>query len=58
MEPAEIVHHQGLDATGAIIGDPAGHDVMARVAADENLHHLFYRDLATAAFAVAPDQMM
>ena len=25
---------------------PAGYDVMMRVAADENLHHLFYRDLA------------
>jgi acyl-[acyl-carrier-protein] desaturase len=45
-------------ATGAMIGDPAGHEVMSRVAADENLHHLFYRDLAAAAFKVAPDQMM
>lgn len=45
-------------ATGAMIGDPVGHEVMARVAADENLHHLFYRDLAAAAFKVAPDQMM
>jgi len=44
--------------TGSMIGDPAGHEVMARVAADENLHHLFYRDLAAAAFRVAPDQMM
>ena len=44
--------------TGAMIGDPAGHEVMSRVAADENLHHLFYRDLAAAAFKVAPDQMM
>jgi len=45
-------------STGAMIGDPVGHDVMSRVAADENLHHLFYRDLAAAAFKVAPDQMM
>jgi acyl-[acyl-carrier-protein] desaturase len=45
-------------ATGVIIGDPAGERVMSRVAADENLHHLFYRDLATAAFAVEPDEMM
>jgi len=30
------------------IGDNADTDVMARVAADENLHFLFYRDLATA----------
>ena len=45
-------------ATGVMIGDPAGERVMSRVAADENLHHLFYRDLATAAFAIEPDEMM
>lgn len=45
-------------ATGVMIGDPAGERVMSRVAADENLHHLFYRDLATAAFALEPDEMM
>ena len=45
-------------ATGVMIGDPAGERVMTRVAADENLHHLFYRDLATAAFAIEPDEMM
>lgn len=44
--------------TGVMIGDPAGERVMSRVAADENLHHLFYRDLASAAFAVEPDEMM
>src|SRR6478609_10567201 len=33
--------------TGRLLGDPAGYDVMMRVAADENLHHLFYRDLFT-----------
>ena len=31
--------------TGTLLGDRAGYDVMMRVAADENLHHLFYRDL-------------
>jgi len=45
-------------ATGVMIGDPAGERVMSRVAADENLHHLFYRDLASAAFAIQPDEMM
>lgn len=44
--------------TGVMIGDPAGERVMSRVAADENLHHLFYRDLASAAFALQPDEMM
>ncbi len=45
-------------ATGRMIGDPAGYDVMMRVAADENLHQLFYRDLATAAIERDPDGMM
>ncbi len=31
--------------TGKLVGDQVGYDVMMRVAADENLHHLFYRDL-------------
>ena len=45
-------------ATGRMIGDPVGYDVMMRVAADENLHQLFYRDLATAAIDVDPNGMM
>jgi acyl-[acyl-carrier-protein] desaturase len=45
-------------STGRMIGDPAGYDVMMRVAGDENLHQLFYRDLATAAIEVDPDGMM
>lgn len=45
-------------STGVMIGDDAGREVMSRVATDENHHHLFYRDLATAAFAVAPNEMM
>jgi acyl-[acyl-carrier-protein] desaturase len=45
-------------ATGKLMGDPAGYEVMARVAADENLHQLFYRDLAAAAIEVDPDGMM
>ena len=45
-------------ATGRMIGDPVGYEVMMRVAADENLHQLFYRDLAAAALAVDPNGMM
>ena len=37
---------------------PGGYEVMMRVAADENLHQLFYRDLATAAIAASPNGMM
>src|SRR5207342_2917046 len=28
--------------TGRLVRDPVGYELMARVAADENLHHLFY----------------
>jgi acyl-[acyl-carrier-protein] desaturase len=44
--------------TGRLLPDGAGRDIMARVAADENLHFLFYRDLATAAFELDPSAMM
>ena len=44
--------------TGLVIGDPAGYAVMMRVAADENLHHLFYRDLVSAALEVDPSTMV
>ncbi len=40
--------------TGRLLGDGAGYDVMMRVAADENLHHLFYRDLTQAAIELDP----
>ncbi len=44
--------------TGKLIGDKAGQDVMLRVGNDENLHFLFYRDLATAALEADPSNMM
>lgn len=47
-----IAHHN----TGKRIDDPAGREVMTRVAADENLHYLFYRDLVTAALAAEPSE--
>ena len=45
-------------STGRMMGDPAGYEVMMRVAGDENLHQLFYRDLAAAAIEVDPDGML
>jgi acyl-[acyl-carrier-protein] desaturase len=44
--------------TGKLLGDTVGYELMARVAADENLHHLFYRDVASAAFALDPSSMV
>src|SRR3712207_3051299 len=40
--------------TGKHLGEPRGYDLLARVAADENLHHLFYRDMVTAGLEVDP----
>jgi acyl-[acyl-carrier-protein] desaturase len=55
QELATRISHR---ATGKMIGDPAGYEVMMRVAGDENLHQLFYRDLAAAAIELDPDGMM
>lgn len=40
--------------TGKVLGDPAGYNVMARVAFDENLHFMFYRDMVGACLEVDP----
>src|SRR6478735_5581932 len=55
QELATRISHR---ATGKMIGDQAGYEVMMRVAGDENLHQLFYRDLAAAAIECDPDGMM
>jgi acyl-[acyl-carrier-protein] desaturase len=44
--------------TGKASADPVCERLLARVAADENLHMLFYRNLLEAAFRLAPDQTM
>lgn len=44
--------------TGKHLDDAAGRAIMSRVAADENLHHLFYRDLVTHALAIDPSAMV
>jgi len=55
QELATRISHRN---TGKLLGDPVGYDLMARVAADENLHHLFYRDLTAAAFDADPSGMV
>jgi acyl-[acyl-carrier-protein] desaturase len=44
--------------TGRLAGDPVADRLLARIAADENLHMIFYRDLVAASLALAPDQTM
>jgi acyl-[acyl-carrier-protein] desaturase len=55
QELATRISHRN---TGLLLDDPAGRAVMARVAADENLHHLFYRDLAGIAIECDPSSMV
>lgn len=49
-----IAHHN----TGKMVDDPVGYEVMKRVAADENRHYLFYRDLSSAALELDPSGMV
>lgn len=55
QELATRVSHRN---TGKISGDPICDQLLAKVAADENLHMIFYRNLLGAAFELAPDAAM
>jgi acyl-[acyl-carrier-protein] desaturase len=52
QELATRVSHRN---TGRFSGDPVCEQLLAKVAADENLHMLFYRNLLLAAFDLAPN---
>jgi len=55
QELATRVSHRN---TGRLAGDPAADRLLSRIAADENLHMVFYRDLVSAVLAIAPDQVL
>jgi acyl-[acyl-carrier-protein] desaturase len=55
QELATRVSHRN---TGRISGDPICDQLLARVATDENLHMIFYRNLLGAAFELAPNESM
>mgnify|MGYP001232501957 CR=1 FL=1 len=55
QELATRISHRN---TGKLLEDKAGYEIMARVAADENLHYLFYRDLVSAALELDPSTMV
>lgn len=42
--------------TGRYTDEPVAEKLLARVAADENLHMIFYRDLVRAALQISPDE--
>lgn len=55
QELATRVSHRN---TGKATGCPLAEQLLARIAQDENLHMVFYRNLLAAAFDVAPDETM
>jgi acyl-[acyl-carrier-protein] desaturase len=55
QELATRVSHRN---TGRASGDPICDQMLSRIAQDENLHMIFYRNLLGAAFELAPDLAM
>jgi acyl-[acyl-carrier-protein] desaturase len=55
QELATRVSHRN---TGKICNDPIADRMLARIAADENLHMIFYRDMCGAAIDLVPDQAL
>jgi acyl-[acyl-carrier-protein] desaturase len=55
QELATRVSHRN---TGTAAGCQVADQLLARIAADENLHMIFYRNLVAAAFDIAPDDTM
>ncbi|MEX2457499.1 MAG: acyl-ACP desaturase [Actinomycetota bacterium] len=55
QELATRISHRN---TGAFTGDPLIEKVTARIAVDENLHYVFYRELGKAALEVDPSAML
>ena len=55
QELATRISHRN---TGKMLTDPAGTEVMVRVAQDENLHFLFYRDAFGAILEIDPSTAM
>jgi acyl-[acyl-carrier-protein] desaturase len=55
QELATRISHRN---TGRYTEDPIAEKLLTRVAMDENLHMIFYRNLVSAALELAPDQTM
>jgi acyl-[acyl-carrier-protein] desaturase len=55
QELATRISHRN---TGAITEDPVAEKLMSRIALDENLHYVFYRDVTSAALEIEPSETM
>ncbi|WP_040841631.1 acyl-ACP desaturase [Nocardia brevicatena] len=53
QEPATRISHRNTDA---VCEDPIADRMLQRIAADENLHMIFYRTMCGAALDLVPDQ--
>ncbi|MFJ6370459.1 acyl-ACP desaturase [Streptomyces virginiae] len=51
----ELATREAHRNTGLACADPVARQLTARIAADENLHMIFYRDVYTAALELDPD---
>ncbi|NKY43925.1 acyl-ACP desaturase [Nocardia cerradoensis] len=55
LELATRISHRN---TGIACGEPIADRMLSRIATDENLHMIFYRNISRAALELAPDAMM
>ena len=55
QELATRISHRN---TGTVTNDPVAEKLMARIAVDENLHYVFYRDVSAGALELDPSSMM
>jgi acyl-[acyl-carrier-protein] desaturase len=55
QELATRISHRN---TGAACGEPIAERMLQRIAADENLHMIFYRNISGAVLDLRPDEMM
>ena len=55
QELATRISHRN---TGALTDDPTAEKLCARVATDENLHYVFYRDMASNVLELNPSEMV
>jgi acyl-[acyl-carrier-protein] desaturase len=55
QELATRISHRN---TGTVCGEPIAERMLQRIAADENLHMIFYRNLSAAALELTPNEML
>lgn len=58
QELATRIAHRNTGHEAQKDGDELADRLLGRIALDENLHMIFYRNIGTAAFKIAPNEMM